>query len=81
MPARIKNALAETYEDVLRNHTLQMAAGALVLLRSLALSIPHLFFIGHRGILARSQSFRRGSEHDGAVLTSGQHGVGPQSFV
>ena len=26
MPARIKHALAETYEDVLRNHTLQMAA-------------------------------------------------------
>src|SRR5216683_3146023 len=26
MPARIKHALAETYEDVFRNHTLQMAA-------------------------------------------------------
>jgi membrane protein len=26
MPARIKHALAETYDDVLRNHTLQMAA-------------------------------------------------------
>ena len=26
MPAGIKHALAETYEDVLRNHTLQMAA-------------------------------------------------------
>jgi membrane protein len=26
MPASIKHALVETYEDVLRNHTLQMAA-------------------------------------------------------
>ena len=56
MPAGIKHALADTYEDVLRNHT--DGCGALVLLRSLALSISYLF-IGHYGVLARSQSFRR----------------------
>jgi uncharacterized BrkB/YihY/UPF0761 family membrane protein len=52
MPASIKHALAETYEDVLRNHTLQMAA-----------ALPYYFVLSlfpclsHRGVLARSQSF------------------------
>jgi len=56
MPASIKHALAETYEDVLRNHTLQMAAAlsyyfvlslspCLILLSAIVayLPVPNLF--------------------------------------
>jgi len=56
MPARIKHALAETYEDVFRNHTLQMAAAlsyyfvlslfpSLILLSAIVayLPVPNLF--------------------------------------
>src|ERR1700735_1346874 len=54
--------------------------GAIVLLRSVAVSVPHLF-IGHRCVLARSQTFRTGAEYDGPVLAFRQHGAGQQSFV
>jgi membrane protein len=56
MPVGLKRALIETYEDVLRNHTLQMAAAlsyyslvsffpALILLSAIVayLPVPHLF--------------------------------------
>jgi hypothetical protein len=83
MPASIKHALVETYEDVLRNHTLQMAAALSYysFCRSFRVSSFYRLFIGYCCALARSQFFRPGAEYDDPVLASGQHGAGPQSCL
>ena len=80
MPAPIKHALAGTYEDVLRNHTLQIAA-ALSYYFVLSLFPSLIFLSAIVAYLPVPNLFDQASEYDGAVLTSGQHGAGPQSFV
>jgi len=80
MPVGIKHALIETYEDVARNHTLQMAAAlsyyfvvsffpALILLSAIVayLPVPDLF---NQALSVMTQ-----------LLPPDSMGAGPESFV
>jgi hypothetical protein len=80
MPVGIKHALIETYEDVPRNHTLQMAAA--LSYYSVVSFFPTLVpFVGDRGLPTRARSFQPSVERDGTTAAAGQHGTGPESFV